>query len=73
MDIKPIRTEEDYRATLREIESLMMAEPGTSDGERLDVLTTRVEAWERQHYALDLPDPPPDLTPPAASPAAPRG
>lgn len=57
MDIKPIRTQEDYRATLREIESLMMAEPGTPDGERLDVLTTLVEAWERKHYPLDLPDP----------------
>lgn len=57
MDVKPIRTDEDYRETLREIESLMTAEPGTPAGERLDVLVTLVEAYERKHFALDLPDP----------------
>jgi HTH-type transcriptional regulator / antitoxin HigA len=57
MDIKPIKTDADYRATLREIESLMTAEPGTPEDERLDVLVTLVEAWEREHYPMDLPDP----------------
>jgi HTH-type transcriptional regulator / antitoxin HigA len=57
MDIRPIKTKEDYRATLREIESLMRAEPETPEGERLDVLVTLVEAYERQHFPLDLPDP----------------
>jgi len=57
MDIKPIRAEADYRATLAEIESLMKAEPGTPEGERLDLLVTLVEAYERKHYPLDLPDP----------------
>src|SRR5947208_14052511 len=57
MDIRPIKTEEDYRMTLREVESLMRAEPGSPEGERLDVLVTLVEAYERQHFPLDLPDP----------------
>lgn len=57
MDIKPIRTEADYQATLKEIEGLMMAAPDTPEGERLDVLVTLVEAWERTHYPMDLPDP----------------
>jgi HTH-type transcriptional regulator / antitoxin HigA len=57
MDIKPIRTEADYRATLREVESLMRAEAGSAEGERLDVLVTLIEAYERQHFPLDLPDP----------------
>jgi HTH-type transcriptional regulator/antitoxin HigA len=57
MDIKPIKTTEDYRATLREIESLMGAEADTPEGERLDILVTLVEAYERQHFPLDLPDP----------------
>jgi HTH-type transcriptional regulator/antitoxin HigA len=57
MDVKPIRTEEDYRATLREIEPLMTAESETPAGERLDVLVTLVEAYERKHFPLDLPDP----------------
>jgi HTH-type transcriptional regulator/antitoxin HigA len=57
MDIKPIKTEADYRAALREIETLMDAAPDSAAGERLDVLVTLVEAYERQQYPLDLPDP----------------
>ena len=57
MEIKPIRTKADYRAALKEIEALMTAEADTSEGERLDVLVTLVEAYERKHYRLDLPDP----------------
>jgi HTH-type transcriptional regulator/antitoxin HigA len=57
MDIRPIKTEEDYRATLREVESLMRAATDSPEGERLDVLVTLVEAYERQHFPLDLPDP----------------
>lgn len=57
MDIRPIKTEDDYRETLREIELLMGAAPGSADGDRLDVLVTLVEAHERKHHSLDLPDP----------------
>ncbi len=46
MDINPIHTEADYRATLREIETLMTATAGTPEGDRLDVLVTLVEAYE---------------------------
>ena len=57
MDIRPIKSEADYRAALQEIESLMGAEPGTPEGERLDVMVTLVEAYERAHFPMDLPDP----------------
>ncbi|WP_101674156.1 helix-turn-helix domain-containing protein [Alloalcanivorax mobilis] len=57
MDLKPIKTDADYKATLKEIEGLMMAEPDTPEGEKLDVLTTLVESYESRHYPLDLPDP----------------
>ena len=57
MDIKPIRTDADYRAALKEIEGLMMAKPDTPEGEKLDVLVTLLEAYERKNYPLDLPDP----------------
>jgi HTH-type transcriptional regulator/antitoxin HigA len=54
MEIKSIRSEEDYRAALQEIEeSLMAAEAETPEGERLDVLVTRVEAYKRRHFPLD--------------------
>ena len=57
MDIKPIKTEPDYQAALQEIETLMMAEANTPEGEKLDVLATLVEAYERKHFPLDLPEP----------------
>lgn len=57
MNIRPIKTETDYRATLQEIESLMTAALGTPEGERLDVLVTLVEAYERKNFPMDLPDP----------------
>jgi HTH-type transcriptional regulator/antitoxin HigA len=57
MEIKPVKTRKDYRAALREIEALMNARRDTPDGDRLDVLVTLVEAYERRHFPLDLPDP----------------
>ena len=59
MDIRPIRTEPDYEAALDEIASLMSDDPplGTPEGDRLDVLTTLVQAYEAQHHPVPLPDP----------------
>src|SRR5271167_4675722 len=57
MDIAPIKTRRDYRSALKQIEGAMTAKRGTPEGDRLDVLVTLVEAWERRHYPLDLPDP----------------
>ena len=57
MEIKPINTKADHRAALKEVEGLMAAGKGTRDGERLDVLVTLIEAYERKHFPMDLPDP----------------
>ena len=57
MDIAPIKSHRDYRRVLREIEGLMSARRNSPEGDRLDVLVALVEAWERKHYAFDLPDP----------------
>ncbi len=57
MNIKPIKTDADYQATLKEVESLMMAKLDSAEGEKLDVLVTLVEAYEAKHFPLDLPDP----------------
>lgn len=57
MDIRPIKTDADYHAALNDIENLMMAEPDTVEGEKLDILVTLVEAYEAKHFPMDLPDP----------------
>ncbi len=56
MDIAPIKNKRDYRRTLKEIEGLMAARPGSPEGDKLDLLVTLVEAWESRKYPLDLPD-----------------
>ncbi len=57
MEIRPIRSGPDYDAALRRIESLWGALPGTDAGDELDVLATLVEAYEREHYPIEMPDP----------------
>jgi len=57
MDIRPIRTEADYQAALAEIERLFGTALNTPEGDRLDVLTTLVEAYEDLHYRIPAPDP----------------
>jgi len=57
MDIRPIKTEADYQVALKEIEHLLNAAPDTPAGDRLEVLTTLVEAYEDKHYEIPLPDP----------------
>jgi len=59
MDIKPIRTEADHKAALKEVAALMDRDPalGSPDGDRLDVLVTLIQVFEARHFAIDLPDP----------------
>jgi HTH-type transcriptional regulator / antitoxin HigA len=57
MDIKPIRTDADHEAALREIEALWGAAEGTEEGDRLDVLVTLTEAYEERRWPLPEMDP----------------
>jgi HTH-type transcriptional regulator/antitoxin HigA len=58
MEIRPIRTDEDHAAALKEIEELWdNVEPGTPEGDRFEVLSTLVDAYERQHFPMPVPDP----------------
>jgi len=59
MDIQPIRTESDCKAALRQISTLMESdpEPGTPDGDRLDILATLVQVYEARHFPIGAPDP----------------
>lgn len=56
-DVRPIRSEADYEDALAEVERLWGAKSGTSEGDRLDVLATLIDAYEAQHYPIDPPDP----------------
>lgn len=55
--LRPIRSDADHEAALSEIAGLMHAQSGTPEGDRLDVLTTLVEAWEERASPITDPDP----------------
>lgn len=59
MEIQPIQTEQDYKATLREISALMVSDPdlGTPQGDRLEILVTLVQAYEARHFPIVPPGP----------------
>jgi len=59
MDIRPIRTQEDYDAALDELSVLFDVGPdaGTTDGDRMEVLLALVGAYEDKHFHIAPPDP----------------
>jgi|SRR5205085_9333636 len=57
MDIKPIKREADYERALRRVEELWDSREGSPESDELEILTTLIEAYEREHYPIDLPDP----------------
>ena len=59
MNIHPIRTKADYKRALREVSAYFddEPEPGSADGDRFEILTTLVEAYEAKHFPVDAPDP----------------
>ncbi len=59
MDIRPIRTEEDYDWALAEISAYfdVIPEKGTADADRFDVLTDLISSYEAKHYPMEAPNP----------------
>jgi HTH-type transcriptional regulator / antitoxin HigA len=55
--IRPIHTEDAYRAAEMEIERLLDAAAGTPDADRLELLSILVEQYENEHHVIDPPDP----------------
>lgn len=58
MNLKPIRTEKDYRAAMKRIDELIALDPkdGTTAFDELDLISTLVESYENIHYKIDAPD-----------------
>jgi HTH-type transcriptional regulator/antitoxin HigA len=57
MEIRPIRTDDKYREALQEVERLWDCEPGSAEGDYVEVLSTLVEAYEAKHHPIPAPDP----------------
>lgn len=57
MDIKPIRSDADHRAAVDEIRALWDAAPDSPEEDRLDILATLVDEYERKRWPIDKLDP----------------
>ena len=57
MELRPIRTKREYRTALKEVEALWDAPQRTREADRLEVLTLLIEAYERKHFPIEIPDP----------------
>jgi HTH-type transcriptional regulator/antitoxin HigA len=56
-NLRPLKSDDDLDIALAEMEALWLAEEGTPEGDRLEVLATLIEAYEEKHYPMDPPDP----------------
>ena len=54
MDVRPIKTEADYRWALAEVEHYFehQPDPGTPDGDRFEVLADLIEACENRNWPV---------------------
>jgi HTH-type transcriptional regulator / antitoxin HigA len=57
MDIRPIKTEQDYNTVLSRIEELWGAKKDSPEGDELDLLVTILESYEMKHFPIAPPDP----------------
>ena len=57
MNLKPIKTEADYRAALKRVDDIFDAKPGTPESDELEILGLMVDDYENKHYPIEAPDP----------------
>jgi HTH-type transcriptional regulator/antitoxin HigA len=57
MELKPIKTEKDYRNALKRLEVIFDAPINTKEGDEAEVLSLLIENYENEHYPLEAPDP----------------
>lgn len=57
MEIKPIKTEQDYNQALERLETIFDAKAGSAEGDELEVLGILIDQYENDHFPVGLPDP----------------
>jgi len=57
MNIKPIKTETDYRLALKRLAEVFDASVGTVESDEADILGILVDEYEKKHYPIEAPDP----------------
>ncbi len=57
MEIKVIKTEEDYNSTLKRFEEIFHAPIDSKEGDEAELLSILIEKYEEEHYPIEAPDP----------------
>ena len=57
MEIKPIKTEKDYKQALKRLETIFEAKIGSAEGDELEVQGILIDQYENEHFPIGLPDP----------------
>lgn len=57
MDLKPVKTEKDYKKALERLEIIFDAKPHSKEGDELEILGILIEKYENENFPIDLPDP----------------
>lgn len=57
MEIKPIKSELDYRNALNRLELIFDAAVNTKEGDEAEILSLLIENYENEHYPIEAPDP----------------
>ncbi|MCF8461413.1 MAG: helix-turn-helix domain-containing protein [Flavobacteriales bacterium] len=57
MNIKPIKTEQDYQDVMDRLEVIFDAKKGSAEGDELEILGILIEKYEDEHFPIGFPDP----------------
>jgi HTH-type transcriptional regulator/antitoxin HigA len=57
MNIKPIKSDKDYRKALERLEVIFDAKPNTTEGDEAELLSLLIDLYENKHYPIEAPDP----------------
>ncbi len=57
MEIKLIKTEQDYQEALAKLDELFDAPIGTKESDAADILALLVDEYENKHFPIEAPDP----------------
>ncbi|MEN9883867.1 MAG: hypothetical protein RLZZ420_1084 [Bacteroidota bacterium] len=57
MELKLIKTEEDYKQALAKLEEIFDALPNTKEGDELEIISILIEKYEEKNYKIEFPDP----------------
>lgn len=57
MKMKLIKTKKEYQVALNRLEQIFDAQPGSEEGDELEILSLLIEKYENEHYPIEFPDP----------------